>query len=137
MGRRAFIHSCELYVHPLLLPSTAWGREGVSWFKHRQKGWRGSTFLAMVDDGNNNTNNNNGSHCLLSIYYVPDTQLRTFPSSCRLILPEVPGGKCAFPEEEKEAQRDTDSYSRSHSQGSAELGLEPMSIIIKIKFPYI
>lgn len=124
------IHS---YSPPLPQPG-AWGREGVSWFKHRQKGWRGSTLLALVDDGNTNTNNNHGSHCSLSIYYVPDTQLRTLTSSCRLILPEVPGGKCAFPEEDKEAQRGTDS--RSHSQGSAELGLEPMSIIIKIKFPH-
>lgn len=92
--------------------------------------------MALGGDGNNYTNNNNGSHCLLSIYYVPDTQLRTLHSSPRFILPEVPGGKCAFPEEEAEAHRGRDSYSRSLSQGEAELGLEPMFTLIKIKFPY-
>lgn len=64
------------------------------------------SFLALGGDGNNNTKNNNDNHCLLSIYYVPDTQLRTLHFSPGLILPEVLGGKCAFPDGESEAQGD-------------------------------
>lgn len=64
---------------------------------------------------------------LPSMYYVPDTQLRILHPFPRLILSKVPGDKYAFLEEEAEAER---GYSRSPSQGAAELGLKLTAIII-------
>lgn len=93
MGCGALVCRQGLCVHPTFLPFTARaGCFGVSWLKYGQRGWRGSSFLALGGDIIISPPTiTTAATRLMSIYYVPDTQLRISHTSPRLILPEVPG----------------------------------------------
>lgn len=90
-------------------------------------GWSGSSFLALVGDVIVTpwaTATATAATGLLSIYSVLDTQLRNAHASPRLILPEAPGGKCAFPEKKTEAQRGGATHSKATQPGSSRAGTQ-------------
>ena len=86
-------------------------------------GWSGSSFLALVG-GVIVTPwaTATAATGLLSIYCVLDSQLRNSHALPHLILPEAPGGKCAFPEEKTEAQRGRATHSKATQPGSSRAG---------------
>lgn len=88
-------------------------------------GWSGSSFLALVD-GVIVTPwaTATAATGLLSIYCVLDSQLRNSHTLPRLILPEAPGGKCAFPEEKTEAQRGRATHSKATQLGTSRAGTQ-------------